>query len=323
MIQKAMATLMLAVTSFTAPVAAEEWPSDSVSIVVPYNAGGITDVLARVVAEELSKRTGKSVIVENRAGAGGNIGAAHVAQAEPDGTTLFVGAPGPFSINEYMFSEMPYSPEKDLRGITVIAQVPIVVMVNTKRNNFKTIDDLLAYANANPGKLSSSSGGVGQSSHLSLELFKSISGVDIVHVPYNGAAPSRMDLAAGRVDMTIDNLSTYLPDIEAGTLAVLASGTPQRSKFLPDVPTLREVGLEDYSATAWYALAAPAATPDETINQIYAKVDEILSDPEVVARIDALRAEVVDGTPAETDAFFAEEREKWSAVIERAGIGAQ
>ena len=188
---------------------------------------------------------------------------------------------------------------------------------------FKTIDDLLAYANANPGKLSSSSGGVGQSSHLSLELFKSISGVDIVHVPYNGAAPSRMDLAAGRVDMTIDNLSTYLPDIEAGTLAVLASGTPQRSKFLPDVPTLREVGLEDYSATAWYALAAPAATPDETINQIYAKVDEILSDPEVVARIDALRAEVVDGTPAETDAFFAEEREKWSAVIERAGIGAQ
>ncbi len=312
----AATALALACQSFA--VKAQDWPTKPVRIIVPFAPGGITDVLARMLAKGLSDNTGQSVIVENRAGAGGNIGASLVAKSAADGTTLLVAAPGNFAINQHMFKSMPYSPEKDLVGVTVIAQVPIVLLVNSKLP-VNTVKELLDYARKSPGELNASSGGNGQSSHLSLEQFKTIAGVNIVHVPFNGAAPARQELLSGRVQMTLDALASYVPDIKAGTLRVLATGTPQTTRFLPGVPTLAASGLPGYSAAAWYALAAPAGTPKAVLDAINRESVKVLKDPKVVEAIERQNAEVVAGNIDSTNAFFASESIKWKKIVDQSG----
>ena len=297
---------------------AQEWPAKPVRIVVPFAAGGITDILARLLAKGLSENTGQPVIVENRAGAGGNIGSSLVAKSPADGYTLLVGAPGNFAINQHMFKTMPYSPEKDLVGVTVIAQVPIVLLVNAKVPVNST-KELVAYAKAHPGELNASSGGNGQSSHLSLELFKSIAGVNIVHVPFNGAAPARAEILSGRVQMTIDALSSYVPDVKQGTLRVLATGTPQPTRFLPGVPTLAASGLTGYSSAAWYGLAAPSGTPRSVLDAINRAAVKVLKDPQVVQSIESQSAEVVAGDVDSTNRFFATESVKWKRIVDISG----
>ena len=297
---------------------AEDWPTKPVRIIVPFAPGGITDILARFLAKGISEDSGQPVIVENRSGAGGNIGSALVARSSPDGTTLLVAAPGNFAINQHIFKSMPYSPEKDLTGVTLIAQVPIVLLVNAKVP-ISSVDELIQYAKAHPGELNASSGGNGQSSHLSLELFKAMTGVNIVHVPFNGAAPARQELLSGRVQLTFDALSSYVPDVKQGTLRALATGTPQPTRFLPGVPTIAASGVPGYSSEAWYALAAPAGTPSALVDAINREAVKVLRQPQVVQSIEQQSAEVVASDVSTTNLFFASESAKWKRIVELSG----
>lgn len=301
---------------------AHSWPQRPVRIIVPFSAGGPTDVLARIVARTMAEDLGQGFVVENRIGAGGNIGTAEVARAEPDGHTLLVSAPGSFSINQFTYDRMPYVPERDLTGVVLLAQVPIVLVVNAALP-VNSVAEFIAYAKARPGQLNGASGGVGTSGHLSLELFRSLAGLDIVHVPYGGSTGARTDLLAGRAHLVVDNLPVYLPDIRAGRLRVLATGTPQRTRFLPDLPTLAEAGVPGYASMAWYAMAAPAATPRDLVRAINRSANTALRSPENAARIDALGAEILGGTSEETNAFFAAEAVKWRRVVEVSGAKAR
>ncbi len=297
---------------------AEDWPTKPVRIIVPFAPGGITDILARFLAKGIAEDSGQPVIVENRPGAGGNIGSALVAKSAPDGATLLVAAPGNFSINQYMFKSMPYSPERDLTGVTVIAQVPIVLLVNAQVP-IHSVQELIAFAKAHPGELNASSGGNGQSSHLSLELFKSITGVNIVHVPFNGAAPARQELLSGRVQLTFDALSSYVPDVKQGSLRVLATGTAQPSRFLPGVPTLAASGVTGYAAGAWYALAVPAGTPRSLVDAINREAVKVLSEPRTVESIEQQSAEVIGSDVDTTHKFFDSESAKWKKIVDISG----
>lgn len=300
------------------PTRAQAWPTQPVKIIVPFNAGGFTDSLARILAKGLAESTGKVVVVENKPGAGGNIGSAFVSKSRPDGYTLLLAAPGNFSINQFVYSSMPYSPEKDLKVITVVGQTPMVVAVNAKQP-FTTVGQLIEYAKQNPGKLNSSSGGNGSTSHLSLELFKMMAGVDIVHVPYNGAAPAFADLLGGQVQMSINDLATLTGGIKTGALRVLASGTSTRSRFLPETPTLAESGLPGYASTGWYALAAPSGTPPEVINAISNAAREVLGTPSIARLIEGSGAEVVGGSVGTTGQFVTAETAKWKKAVEVSG----
>lgn len=307
---------MAALSAF--PAFAQSSPIQPVKIVVPLAPGGITDNLARILARGISQATGQPVIVENRAGAGGNVGSAFVAKSAADGHTLLFSAPGNFAINQFLYPNMPYSPEKDLRMITVVGQVPMVLVVNSKQP-FTSLAQLLDYAKGNPGKLSASSGGNGSTSHLSLELFKSLTNVDILHVPYKGAAPALSDLLGGQVQMSINDLGTFLPSIKGGKLRALATGGANRSPLLPGVPSLNESGFKDYTSTGWYALAAPAGTPQAVIDAISRASLKALASPDTKRAIETLGAEIVGGTPEETARFVAAESAKWKHVVEVSG----
>jgi tripartite-type tricarboxylate transporter receptor subunit TctC len=297
---------------------AQSWPTRPVRIVVPYAAGGTTDVVTRLVTQQLAERTGRTFVVENRVGGGGVVGTAEVARAAPDGTTLLVGAPNSFSINQFMFRRLQYSPERDLTGIALIGQVPNVLMVNPGLVPARNVAEFIAYVRARPGQISAGSGGMGTSGHLSLELFKVMTGLDILHVPYNSSGQARADLLAGRCQMAIDNLTSYVTDVERGSILALATGTAEPTRFLPRVPTLAASGLEGYASSAWYALAAPTGVPAGMIATLSAEVNDILRLPAFIERINRLGVEVLGGTPDQANAFFAAEARKWKTVVEAA-----
>lgn len=297
---------------------AQTWPTQPVKIIVPFNPGGITDNLARMLAKGLSDATGKTVIVENKPGAGGNLGSAHVAKSAPDGHTLLVSAPGNYAINQFIYKSMPYSPEKDLTPITVIGQTPMVLVVHPSLPA-QSVSELISLAKSQPGKLNASSGGNGSTSHLSLELFKMMAGVDIVHVPYNGAAPARRDLLGGQVQMAINDMGTFMGDIRGGTVRVLATGTTEPSRFLPGVPTLAQSGLPDYASTGWYALAAPSGTPKPLLDAMSATVMKVLRDPEVKKTIEAAGVDIGGESIEKTGQFIAAEAVKWKKAVEKSG----
>ena len=296
----------------------QSWPQRPVRLVVPYAAGGTTDVVTRLLAQHLAQRAGRTFVVDNRAGGGGVIGTTEVARAAPDGHTLLVGAPNSFSINQFMFRRLAYSPERDLTGIALIGQVPNVLMVNPAVLPVQSVAELIDHVRARPGQVSGSSGGVGTSGHLSLELFKAMTGLDIVHVPYNSSGQSRGDLVAGRCQMAIDNLTSYVTDIERGTLRALATGTASPTRFLPGVPTLAASGLEGYASSAWYALAGPMGTAAEVVTALNSEVNGVLQLPAFLERINRLCFEVLGGSPEDANAFFASEARKWKVVVEAA-----
>ena len=301
----------------TTALAQADWPSRTVRIVVPFAAGGTTDLSARIIAERLSQSLKQPFIVENKAGAGGNVGAAEVARAAPDGYTFLMGTPGTQSINQFLYSKMPYDSAKDLVPVSFVVRVPNVLMVNPQLP-VKNIQELIALLKAQPGKLAYGSPGNGTTGHLSTELFKTQAGVFVTHIPYRGSGPMLQDLIAGQIQMAIDNLPSAMPLIQAGKVVALGVTSAQPVPQLPGVPTIASV-LPGYVAESWFVLMAPAGTPQPIIDKLAAEVDRLLKQPELVERFAKIGATPVGGTPKQLGDFIAAETRKWQQVVQTSG----
>ncbi len=299
------------------------WPNKPVRIVVPFAPGGTTDILARVLAPELSKALGQSFVVENRAGAGGNIGAELVAKSPGDGYTLLMGTVGTHGINKALYDKLPYDPQKDFAPITLVAGVPNVMVMGTKRAQalgITSVADFVRYAKANPGRLNMASSGNGTSIHLAGELFKSRNGIFMTHIPYRGSGPALADLLAGSVDVMFDNLPSAMPHIQAGSLKAFAVTSAVRSTALPDVPTVAEAGqLPGFEASSWFGLLAPAGTPPEVVNRLQQETTKALNLPAVKERLLTQGAIPGGNTPAEFARLIDAETTKWAAVVKASG----
>jgi len=298
---------------------ADQWPTRPVKLVVPFAAGGTTDILARVVAAKVSEEFGQQFIVENKTGAGGNIAAEFVAKAEPDGYTFVVGTPGTHAINQFVFKNINYDQAKDIAPVIIIARVPNLFSV-TNSLPVKSVAELIAYAKAKPGELFYGTPGLGSTAHVSTELFKSMTGVEMTHVPYKGSAPALTDLIAGRVQLMIDNLPAAQPFAESNSIRPLAVSSAKRWPGLPDLPTIAEAGVPGYEAASWFTIGAPAKTPKEIIDRLNASVDKFLKTEDGIARLRKLGAEPAGGSPADMQAYVLAETEKWGKVAKFAGI---
>ena len=294
-----------------------DWPTRPVKIVVPFAAGGTTDLTARVIAEQLGQSFKQTFVVDNKAGAGGNLGATEVAHAAPDGYTFLMGTPGTQAINQFLYARMPYNTAKDLVPVSFVVRVPNVLMVNPQLPA-KDLEQLMALLKAQPGKLAYGSPGNGSTGHLSTELFKTQAGVFATHIPYRGSGPMLQDLMAGQIQMSIDNLPSALPLIQSGKLVALGVTSAQPVPQLPGVPAIASV-LPGYAAEAWFLLMAPAGTPQPIIDKIAAEVDRILKKPEVIERFVKLGATPVGGTPRQLGEFIAAETAKWKQVVKNSG----
>ena len=315
----AIQSLALAFAASTAfAQGAASYPTKSIRIVVPFPAAGTTDILARAVGAEMTRAWGQSVTIENRPGAGGNLGSDIVAKAAPDGYTLLVGAVSPQAINVTLYRDLPYDVMRDFEHITLIAAVPNLLEVHPSVPG-KTVKELIDYAKANPGKLNYASSGSGTSIHLSAELFKTLAGVDMLHIPYKGSAPAVTDLLAGQVQVMFDNLPSSLAHVKAGKLRAIAVTTAKRSPALPDVPTIAEAGLPAYEASSWFGLHAPARTPRDIVNKIYGTVSKALQSKEMAERLSSQGAEAVGNTPEAFTEFVREEIQKWAKVVKASG----
>jgi tripartite-type tricarboxylate transporter receptor subunit TctC len=303
-----------------------DFPTKPIKIVVPFAAAGTTDILARAVAAELQKNNGWNVIVENRPGAGGNIGADIVAKAPGDGYTLLMGTVGTHGINQALYAKsggLPYDPIKDFAPVTLVAPVPNVLVVNpafAQKNNINSVNDLIKYAKANPGKINFASSGNGTSIHLSAELFKTLTKTYMVHLPYKGSGPALTDLVGGNVDIMFDNLPSSIAFIKSGKLKALAVTSAKRSPAVPELPTVAEAAnLPSYEASSWFGLLAPAKTPKPIVNQIRDAVAKSLSSQSVKDKLLALGAEPSGNTPEQFAAMIANEHVKWAKVVQASG----
>jgi tripartite-type tricarboxylate transporter receptor subunit TctC len=309
--------LVAALLTLSVQAHAEDFPSRVINIIVPFPPGGGVDVVAREIGEQLRVKWGQPVIVENRAGAGGNIGSEAVFRAPPDGYTLLVTAQGPLVINEHIYPKLGYEPDQFV-PVTVIGSVPNVLAVNPKVQAH-TVKELIALAKASPGKLNYASQGVGTTAHLTAELFNSMADVKIVHVPYKGNAPALTGLLSGQVDMMFMPLAAAIEHIRAGKLRALGIASAKRNPLLPDVPTMSET-LPGFISTVWFAVVAPPKTPPDIASKLSAAIAGALKQPETAKRLAALNIEPIGSTPAEMTAFIREEAGRWSKVIKAAGL---
>lgn len=307
-----------AVLFFTA-AQAQNFPSRQVTIIVPYAPGGTNDILARAVAGKMSASVGQPVVVENRPGAGGNVGAAFVAKSEPDGYTLLTASVGVYSINKWMQKDLPYDPEKDFAPITNGGSVPnmLIVHPSVPADNVR---DLIAFAKANPGKVNFASMGSGTTGHLSGEMFKQRTGLDIVHVPYKGSAPALKDLLGGQVQIMFDNMPTAIKLAESGKVKGLALTSLKPSALAPNVPTLDAAGLKGFDVTAWFGFVAPAGTPRPAIQRLNMEMVKALRDPVIAENLTRLGVTIIADTPEQFAAYMAAETKKWKQVVERSGV---
>lgn len=294
------------------------FPTKAVRIIVPFPAGGTADVLPRIVGERLSAQWGQPVIVENRVGAGGNIGADAVARAEPDGHTLLASPPGPLAINHHLYRKLTYDPTRFV-PVSILAVVPNVLAARTKLP-VTSVKELIAHARANPGKVTYASAGNGTTQHLTGSMFQAMAKIDMVHVPYKGSAPALADLMGEQVDIFFDNLASTLKLHQAGKIRILAVASPTRVPALPDVPTIAEVALPGFQSVTWFGVAAPEGTPTAVVQQLSVAIAETLKLPDVQKRFRDQGAEPVGGTPAEALAFIREESERWRRVIKEANV---
>jgi tripartite-type tricarboxylate transporter receptor subunit TctC len=313
----AVAVVLVAALMAGPPARAQDYPSRPVKIIVPFPAGGTADVMPRVFSEWLAKKWGQPVVIENRTGAAGNIGAEAVAKAEPDGYTLLAAPPPPLVINQNLYPKLGFDPAEFV-PIIIMGRVPNALVINPKRS-FNSVAELIAYAKANPGKLTSATQGNGTTSHLTSEMFQLMAGVKFQHVPYRGSAPALTDLVAGSVDLMFDNLGVSLALVKGGQLRLLAVATPARKASLPDVPTIAET-LPGFDSAAWYAIVAPPKTPSAVVDKINADVNAALRESDVLARLAQLSAEPIGGTPQATAAYMREEVERWHKVIKSANV---
>lgn len=319
-----LGAIALSALAFALPSAAQSaWPSKPIRIVVPFAAGGTTDILARAIAPELSKAFGQQFIVDNRAGAGGNVGADLVAKSPGDGYTLLMGTVGTHGINRALYSKLPYDPIKDFVPITMVAGVPNVMVMQAEKARklgINSVPDFIKYAKAHPGQINMASSGNGTSIHLAGELFKSMTGIYMVHLPYRGSGPALMDLVGGTADVMFDNLPSSIAFIKAGKLKALAVTSRQRSAALPDVPTIEEAaGLKGYDATSWFGLLAPAGTSPDIVNRIQQEVARSLTTPAIKEKLLAQGAIPSGDTPAEFAKHIENEHIKWARVVKTSG----
>ena len=303
---------------FCGAAVTQEYPSRPVKIIVPYPAGGSNDIIARIVAQKLTERCGQSFFVENRGGAGGNIGAEAVATAEADGYTLLLTAPPPLTTNQSLYKNLPFDPAKSFAPVALIASVPIVLMVHPSLN-VKNVAELIARAREKPGKLNFGSSGVGSTNHLAGELLKSMAGIDIVHIPYKGAAPAMNDLLAGTIPMMFDNMPAALPQVQGKLVNAIAVAGKTRASALPDVPTVAET-LPGFDVSAWFGLVAPTKTPAPVLKRLMTELDVILKMPDVRKRFSELGAEPGNVTGDAFAQFLASETATWAKVIQASGV---
>jgi tripartite-type tricarboxylate transporter receptor subunit TctC len=297
---------------------AQAWPTRPVTIILPFAAGGGTDLLARGLAQDLSERFGQQFVVDNRAGAGGNIGAAAVAKAAPDGYTILFGTPGPLANNKLMYKNMPYDPET-LLPIVLIAKSPLIIAAKASLP-VKDIKELAAYAKANPGTLNVGVPGNGTLGHITALLVQKELGINMTSVPYRGTALVVNDLLGGQVDLAMDFMPSYVPLARDGKIRALAVTTTERSSDLPDVKTVQESGFKGFEATAWYALAAPPGTPADIVDKLNAATNAFLKSPKGQEVLAKLSMQAVGGAPADLKAFIASELQKWGPVVKEANI---
>lgn len=299
--------------------AAQEWPTRPVTFIVPFPAGAAVDTLARAVANSLSEKLGKQFIVENRTGAGGNIGGSAAAKAGPDGYTFLFGTPAPIAINRLLYKGLNYDSEKDFIPVILAAKSPLIIAAKA---NFpaKTFEEMIAYAKQNPGKISVGHPGNGTLGHITSELVQQIAGVKMTNVPYRGSAPLTTDLMAGQIDVAMDFMPTYLPQVTAGKIRALAVTTTKRAAELPDVPTVQEAGLKGLEATAWYAIVAPTGTPSDIVDKVNKLTNEFLTSEKGKAVLEQNALQGVGGPPDDLKVFIAGELAKWRPVIESAKI---
>jgi tripartite-type tricarboxylate transporter receptor subunit TctC len=310
---------LAALAALATPALAETFPAKPVQFVVPFPPGGPTDAMARTLATELGQVLGQPVVVENRAGAGGNIGADYVARAKPDGYTLMFGTSGPLAINKSLYRKLNYDPTASFTPIIRVGHLPNILVVNPKLP-VKTVPELIAHAKANPGKLSYASSGNGASSHLAGVLFNEMTGTDLMHVPYKGTGPALTDLLAGQVTMTFTDILTALPYVKEGRLRALGVATAKRSQALPEVPTIAEQGVKGYDVSVFFGVVAPKGLPadrQKTLNEAFAKV---LASPKVKQMFAEQGLEAASDTrPQALAQFIASETAKWAKVVQAAG----
>jgi len=313
------AALLLTLAALTAPAArADDYPSRPIKIVVPFPAGGTADVVPRIIAEWLSRKWGQPVVIEDRAGAGGNIGAEFVAKSDPDGYTLLASPPPPLVINQNLYPHLGFDPTQFV-PIVVIGRVPNALVVNPDKIPATTTKEFIAFAQASPGKVTDATQGNGTTSHLTSEMFQMMAKVKLQNVPYRGSAPALNDLTAGSVDCMFDNLGVSMQLVKAGKLKLIAVASAQRMASLPDVPTIAET-LPGFAAVAWYAIVAPQGTPSAIVDKVNAGVNEALHDPDILKSLANLQAEPVGGTPLATVSYFHRETELWQNVITSAHV---
>ncbi|WP_312416602.1 tripartite tricarboxylate transporter substrate binding protein [Comamonas sp.] len=318
---QAIAAASLGAALLPAAFAAEAFPNKPITMVVPFVAGGTTDILARIVGQSLGEELGQPVIIDNRAGAGGNIGGQFAARAPADGYTIFMGTVGTHAINEWLYKKMPFSPNKDFAPLTRVANVPNLLVANPAQP-FKNVKELISYAQAHPGQVNFGSSGSGSSIHLSGELFKMMTKVDMIHIPYKGSAPAVTDLLGNQIAIMFDNMPSAIQHVRSGKLRPLAVTTAKRSPELPDVPTVAEAGVPGYEATSWFGLFAPTKTPADVQAKLHAAIIKVLQKPDVIKKIGDQGGEVVTESQAEFGKFIAAENEKWKQVVKTSGATA-
>lgn len=320
LIRRAVLALCLALPLLA--LGQDPYPSRTVRIVVPYPAGGVADLLPRVVGEKLSQKWGQPVVIENKAGASGNIGMAEGARAGPDGYTLVLAPTGNLTVNPSLFPNLPFDVHRDLTPVTLLAQSPNVLVVHPTVPA-KSFRELLAYARANPDKLNFASPGEGSGAHLAGELLKIDAGIKATHVPYKGMAPAVNDLLGGNVQMMFAGVSSALQHIKSGKLVALAVASPKRNPQLPDVPTVAESGLPGFDVTSWYGIVVRAGTPPAVVQKIQRDMAQALQAEDVKSKLAGLGLEPVGNTPEEFAALIRAETQKWGDIVRKAGIKAQ
>ena len=318
----ALTFLMLAIALFVSgPTHAQTYPNRAVKIIVPFPAGGTADAIPRIIGDWLSRKWGQAVVVENRSGAGGNVGAELAYKSDPDGYTLLSAPPPPLVINQNLYPNLGFDPMR-FEPVIVMAQVPNALMANPAKIQAKTVPEFIAYLKANPGKVTSATQGNGTTSHLTSEMLQMMARVQVQHVPYRGSAPALQGLLAGDVDFMFDNLGVSLSLIESGKLRLLAVASEKRLPSLPDVPTMGET-LPGFESAAWYAVVAPPKTPNAITQKLNADIGEALRDPEVQEHLRKLSADIVGGSVDATAAFMRKEVDRWNAVIKAANVKMQ
>jgi tripartite-type tricarboxylate transporter receptor subunit TctC len=310
---------LAAALAWSGGASAQDYPTRTVKIIVPFPAGGTADAMPRVVGEFLARKWGQAVIIENRAGAGGNVGAEAAYKSDPDGYTLFASPPPPLVINQNLYAKLPFDPSQFI-PLAVMGKVPNALLTNSpKLKEVKTVADFIKYAKAHPGELNSATQGVGTTAHLTSELFAQKAGVKYQHIHYRGSAPAVQDLVAGNVDVAFDNVGAAGRLIQAGTIRALGLATEKPMERFPGVPTIKDT-VPGFVVVTWFALVAPPKVPQAIVNKLHADINEALRDPDVIKRLGNLSAEVSTSSLAETAAFFKSEIETWHNVIKTANV---